>query len=81
MSICLFCARGSVSVNALHISCIDRNGLDKETKKPTFYINVKSEELQDILRGVLIDLYGVSLMEDKPSVGPFLQKGINMPLT
>ena len=44
------------------------NSLDKKTKEPTFYVNVKLEELWDILREVLKDVYSVSLIEDKPSV-------------
>jgi hypothetical protein len=61
-------------------SCTDDNGLDKETKEPTFHVDVKSEELRDILREVLKDVYGVSLMEDKPSVS-LLPGGHNMALT
>jgi len=49
-------------------SCTNNNGLDKETKEPTFHIDIKSEELRDILREVLKDVYGISLMKDKPSV-------------
>lgn len=45
-----------------------RTQVDKKTKEPTFHVDVKSEELRDILREVLKDVYGVSLMEDKPSV-------------
>ncbi|KAG4427614.1 hypothetical protein IFR05_016902 [Cadophora sp. M221] len=45
-----------------------RTRIDKDTKELTFYVDVNSEELRDILREVLKDVYGVSLMEDKPSV-------------
>jgi hypothetical protein len=34
----------------------------------TSYIDIKSEDLRDILREVLHDIKAVSLMEDKPSV-------------
>jgi hypothetical protein len=61
-------------------SCTDNNGLNKETKEPIFYVNVKSEELQDILRKVLKDVYSVSLMEDKPSVS-LLPRRHNIALT
>jgi len=46
----------------------NNNSLDKKTKEPTFYIDIKSEELRDILREVLKDVYSVSLIEDKPSI-------------
>ncbi len=72
-SMCLFCARGLVSLFYIaHSSCTDSNGLDKETKESTFHVDVKSEELRDILREVLKDVHGISLMEDKPTVCPFL---------
>jgi hypothetical protein len=56
------------------------NGLDKETKEPIFHVDVKSEELRDILREILKDVYGISLMEDKPSIS-LLPRGHNMALT
>jgi len=45
-----------------------RTRIDKETKESTFHVDVKSEELRDILREVLKDVHGISLMEDKPTV-------------
>ena len=53
-------------------SCTHEVILDKVTKDPTFYVDIKSAELRDILRDVLKDVYGLSLMEDKPSVCPSL---------
>ena len=50
------------------LSYTNNNSLDKETKEPTFYVDIKSEELRDILKEVLKDVYGVSLIEDKPSI-------------
>ncbi|KAF8540209.1 P-loop containing nucleoside triphosphate hydrolase protein [Trichophaea hybrida] len=43
-------------------------GLDRHTKDPTFYIDLKSEDLRDILREVLKDVYGLSLVEEKPTI-------------
>ncbi|OJD10372.1 hypothetical protein ACJ73_09821 [Blastomyces percursus] len=45
-----------------------REHIDNESKESTTYIDVKSEVLRDILREVLQDAKGVSLMEDKPSI-------------
>lgn len=35
---------------------------------PTFYVDIKSEGLRDILRTVLQDVNGICLREDKPTV-------------
>ncbi len=82
MSMCLFYVRGLVSINTFtrFIPVPDDNSLDKKTKEPIFHVDVKSEELRDILRDVLKDVYGVSLIEDKPSVS-LLLGGHNMVLT
>jgi len=61
-------------------SYTNSNSLDKETKEPIFYINIKLEELRDILREVLKDIYSISLIEDKPSISLFL-RGYNIALT
>jgi hypothetical protein len=61
-------------------SCTNSNSLNKETKEPIFYVNVKSEELRDILKEILKDVYGVSLIEDKPFVSLF-PRGHNITLT
>ncbi|KKZ65599.1 hypothetical protein EMCG_08563 [[Emmonsia] crescens] len=45
-----------------------REHIDNESKESTTYIDVKSEVLRDILRGVLQDAKGINLMEDKPSI-------------
>jgi hypothetical protein len=42
--------------------------VDKTTNDPTYYIDVKSEILCEILREILEDVRGVSLAEDMPSV-------------
>jgi hypothetical protein len=44
--------------------------LDRHTKDATSYIDIKSEELRGILREVLKDVHGISLMVDKPTVRP-----------
>jgi hypothetical protein len=41
---------------------------DRNSEEVTPYIDIKSEGLRDILRGVLYDIKATSLMEDKPSV-------------
>ncbi|KAF8847949.1 hypothetical protein BDZ45DRAFT_811180 [Acephala macrosclerotiorum] len=45
-----------------------RTRIDRRTKDPTFYIDLKSEDLRDILREVLKDVYGLSLVEEKPTI-------------
>ncbi|EDN09608.1 predicted protein [Histoplasma mississippiense (nom. inval.)] len=45
-----------------------REHIDNESKESTSYIDVKSEVLRDILRGMLQYAKGVNLMEDKPSI-------------
>ncbi|KAF2193617.1 P-loop containing nucleoside triphosphate hydrolase protein [Zopfia rhizophila CBS 207.26] len=42
--------------------------IDKSTKEPTSYIDIKSELLRDILRVILRDVRVVSLAEDMPSI-------------
>jgi hypothetical protein len=44
--------------------------LDRNTKDPISYIDIKSEELRGILREVLKDVHGISLMVEKPTVRP-----------
>lgn len=44
------------------------NDVDKKTMDPTYYIDIKSEGLRDILRTVLRDVRTVNLNEDKPAV-------------
>ncbi|PMD29115.1 hypothetical protein L207DRAFT_445881, partial [Hyaloscypha variabilis F] len=46
--------------------------LDRDTKDPTFYINIKLKELRDILREVLKDIYSISLIEEKLIVERYL---------
>jgi hypothetical protein len=44
--------------------------LDRKTKDAISYVDIKSEELRDVLREVLKDVHGISLMVDKPIVRP-----------
>jgi hypothetical protein len=44
--------------------------LDRKTKDPMSYIDIKSEELRGILREVLKDVHDISLMVEKPTVRP-----------
>jgi hypothetical protein len=50
--------------------------LDRDTKDATSYVDVKSEELRGILREVLKDVHGISLMVDKPTVYPSYHREI-----
>lgn len=52
----------------VHILPPDQNGLDKKTLDPTYYVDIKSERLRNILRTVLRDIRTVNLNEDKPAV-------------
>ena len=42
--------------------------VDRKTSEPTYYVDVKSEGLRDILRTVLRDVRAVNLNEEKPAV-------------
>jgi hypothetical protein len=56
--------------NPAHTSIAD-DDVDKKTSDPTFYIDVKSEPLQEILIKVLRGVKGTCLDGDKPTVyGP-----------
>ena len=46
----------------------NNDALDKITMDLTCYIDIKSEELRDILRTVLRDVQIINLNEDKPTV-------------
>ncbi len=52
----------------LHTSPADENDPDKKTLSPTHYIDIKSEELRDILRKILRNIRTVNINEDKPAV-------------
>ena len=66
----VFIARRRVGeyIDAAPSFLADYEYLDKKTKMTTCYIDVKSKLLQDILRGVLKDVKGISLNESKLSV-------------
>lgn len=59
--------------------------LDRKTNDPTFYIDIKSEELRDIVRTILRDVKGICLGDDKPTVQlslPLIEREIsNLSLT
>lgn len=46
----------------------DEDDIDKKTLEPTYYVNIKSEGLRDILRTVLGGIRTINLNEDKPAV-------------
>ena len=72
MNMCLLCERGLTSRNWLLQILLLLNGgiLDRHNKDATSYIDIKSEELQGILREVLKDVHSISLMVDKLTVRP-----------
>ena len=72
MNMCLLCERGLVCRNWPLQMILLLNGdiIDRHTKDATSYIDIKSEELRGILREVLKDVHGISLMVDKPAVSP-----------
>lgn len=47
---------------------VARMRIDKKTNDATYFIDVKSEGLRDILRSVMQDVKGTCLKEDKPTV-------------
>jgi hypothetical protein len=73
---CLLYRRGLVSKNwPLQIILLfNKDILDRKTKDVISYVNIKSEELQDVLREVLKNVYSISLMVNKPTVRPSSNK-------
>ncbi len=41
---------------------------ERVTETSTYFVDIKSEPLRDLLRTVLVDVDGVSMSEDKPAV-------------
>ena len=69
MNIYLSFASELVSISLpMYTSPPNENGVDKKTMDLTYYIDIKSEGLRDILRTVLQDIRTVNLNEDKPAV-------------
>lgn len=52
----------------LYSSLSDKDRVDKKTLERTSYVDIKSEELRDILRTVLGGVRAINLNEDKPAV-------------
>ncbi len=52
----------------VHTPPADKDGLDKKTLDPTYYVDIKSEGLRNILRTILRDIRTINLNEDKPTV-------------
>ena len=46
----------------------DKDGLDKKTLDPTYYVEIKSEGLRNILRAILRDIRTVNLNQDMSTV-------------
>lgn len=53
---------------SLHIFPSNKNDLDKKTINSTYYVDIKSEELRNILRTMLRDIRAINLNEDKSVV-------------
>ena len=52
----------------MHTSSANENDLEKKTLDPTYYVDIKSKELRDILRTILRDIRMINLNEDKPTI-------------
>ena len=52
----------------LYNSLSNKDGIDRKTLDPTYYVDIKSQGLRDILKTVLRDIRAVNLNEDKPAV-------------
>jgi len=61
----------STSSTNAHVTCLTARTQDKKSEKQTYFINIKSTELKDVVKEVLKDVPGLSLEEDKPSVSTF----------
>jgi hypothetical protein len=72
MNIYSLYGRGLISRNwpLQMILLFNRDILDQKTKNAISYIDIKSEELRDVLKEVLKDVYNISLMVNKPIVRP-----------
>jgi hypothetical protein len=70
MNMCLLFAYGLVRmVVSIRASIADNdNYLDKTTNDETFYININSEQLQEILKEVLQGVKGICLEGEEPMV-------------
>jgi len=52
----------------MHTSSANENDLEKKTLDPTYYVDIKSKDLRDILRTILRDIRMINLNEDKPTI-------------
>lgn len=52
----------------MHTSSANENDLEKKTLDPTYYVDIKSKELRDILRTILRNIRMINLNEDKPTI-------------
>ena len=64
----LFASELVSPLTSIHTSPPDDGGLDKNSMDPTYFVDIKSEGLRNILRTVLRDIHAVNLNEDKPTV-------------
>lgn len=73
----LLFADGQASMTAAQMASANPCTLDRDTKETTYYIDIKSEQLRDVLRTLLEDISVISLKEDKLSVSHPLHRKIN----
>jgi hypothetical protein len=64
-------------MTAAQMASAYRCTVDRDTKETTCYVDIKSEQLRDVLRKVLVDISVVSLKGHKPSVSHPLHRKIN----
>ena len=65
----LFAYRLVRIVVLIHVSVADNNDyLDKKTNNETFYIDINSKQLQEILKEVLRGVKGICLNGEEPMV-------------
>ena len=70
-------ADGQASMTVAQMASANPYTLDRDTKETTYYIDIKSEQLRDVLRTLLEYIGVISLKEDKLSVShPLHRKSI-----
>jgi hypothetical protein len=62
---CLLFIYGLVKIVVLIRASVANNYLDKKTNNETFYININSKQLQEILKEVLQGVKGICLNKEE----------------
>jgi hypothetical protein len=65
---CLLFIYGLVKIAVLIRTSVANDYLDKKTNNKTFYININSKQLQEILKEVLQRVKGICLNKEEPMV-------------